>query len=71
MDKRGKKIIYLSRCLINQNLRFPGIAVSSGAITELISPIIENGIGIESLPCLERIAWDVLKEALFISISLS
>ena len=57
MDKRGKKIIYLSNCLLNQNLRFPGIAVESGAITDLLSILTENGIGIETLPCLERIGW--------------
>ncbi|MFX0042363.1 MAG: hypothetical protein ACFE8L_05590 [Candidatus Hodarchaeota archaeon] len=57
MDKRGKKIIYVSHCLLNQNLRFPGIAVQSGAIVELITILIRNGIGIELLPCLERKGW--------------
>ncbi|MBY8986354.1 MAG: hypothetical protein KGD65_14865 [Candidatus Lokiarchaeota archaeon] len=27
MDNRGMRIIYVSRCILNQNLRFPGIAV--------------------------------------------
>ena len=57
MDKRGKRIIYLSQCLFNQNLRFPGIAIERGAITDLLIPIIQNGIGIEPLPCLERLGW--------------
>ncbi|MFX1390624.1 MAG: hypothetical protein ACFE9Z_11210 [Promethearchaeota archaeon] len=57
MDKRGKQIIYISQCLLNQNLRFPGIAVKPGAISELLLPLINNGIGIESLPCLERLGW--------------
>ncbi|NVM38178.1 MAG: hypothetical protein HWN81_21470 [Candidatus Lokiarchaeota archaeon] len=65
MDKRGKKIIYLSQCLLNQNLRFPGIAVESGAIAELLIPIIKNGIGIEPLPCLERLGWGGVKRKTF------
>lgn len=56
-DKRGKRIVYFSRCILNQNLRFPGIAVKNGAITELIEPLLKNGIGIEQLPCLERMGW--------------
>lgn len=65
MDKRGKRIIYLSYCLLNQNLRFPGIAVESGALTELVIPIIKNGIGIEFLPCLERMGWGGVKRRTF------
>ncbi|UCC19298.1 MAG: hypothetical protein JSV62_14525, partial [Promethearchaeota archaeon] len=57
MDKRGKRIVYLSKCLLNQNLRFPGIAVESGAIAELLIPLINKGVGIEPLPCLERLGW--------------
>lgn len=65
MDKRGKKIIYLSHCLINQNLRFPGIAVESGALTELLVPLIKKGIGIEPLPCLERLGWGGVRRQIF------
>lgn len=57
MDKRGKRIVYVSHCLLNQNLRFPGLAVESGAIADLVTILIRNGIGIELLPCLERIGW--------------
>lgn len=65
MDKRGKRIIYLSHCLINQNLRFPGIAVESGALTELLISLIKNGIGIEPLPCLERLGWGGVRRQTF------
>ena len=65
MDNRGKRIIFLSQCLLNQNLRFPGIAVKSGAINELLTPIIEQGIGIEVLPCLERMGWGGVKRETF------
>ncbi|MFX0023347.1 MAG: hypothetical protein ACFE9S_13555 [Candidatus Hermodarchaeota archaeon] len=65
MDKRGWKIVYLSQCLLNQNLRFPGIAVESGVITELIEALIQHGIGIETLPCLERVGWGGVKRKTF------
>ena len=65
MDKRGKRIIYVSQCILNQNLRFPGIAIESGAISELLNPIIKNGIGIESMPCLERLGWGGVQRTTF------
>ncbi|MFX1418696.1 MAG: hypothetical protein ACFE9N_07235 [Promethearchaeota archaeon] len=65
MDKRGKKIIYLSQCLLNQNLRFPGIAVESGALIELIVSLIKKGIGLEPIPCLERLGWGGVKRKTF------
>jgi predicted secreted protein len=56
-DKRAKKIIFLSSCILNQNNRFPGIALYSGAISDLITPLLKAGIGLEQLPCLECMGW--------------
>ncbi len=56
-DKRSKKMVYLSHCLLNQNSRYPGIATHKGSIIELVDLIIEAGIGIEQLPCLECLGW--------------
>ncbi|MEX2684994.1 MAG: hypothetical protein Q6373_025690 [Candidatus Sigynarchaeota archaeon] len=56
-DKRGKRLVYMSSCLLNQNRRFPGIAVASGAISALVDALNERGIGIEQLPCMESLAW--------------
>jgi len=56
-DNRSRKIIYLGNCLLNQNIRFPGIGVCGGAFYDLVTPLIKRGIGIEQLPCLERIGW--------------
>jgi len=57
MDKRGQRIVYVSRCLLNQNLRFPGIATRAGAFKELVALFLRNDIGIEPLPCLETLGW--------------
>jgi len=56
-DRRGGRVVFISQCIANQNLRFPGIAVASGACEELVSMLMNNGVGIETLPCLERIGW--------------
>ena len=56
-DNRGRKIVYISNCLLNQNARSPGVAVRKGANTELIEIFLDNDIGIEQLPCLECILW--------------
>jgi len=57
MDKRGRRIVYVSRCLLNQNLRFPGIATRPGAFEELVALFLRNDIGIEQLPCMETLRW--------------
>ncbi len=56
-DKRSGKIIYLGNCLLNQNIRFPGIGICGGAIYDLVEPLMKCGIGIEQLPCMERLSW--------------
>jgi predicted secreted protein len=63
MDKRGKRVVYVSRCLLNQNLRFPGIAVRDGAFSEVLTLFLKNGIGIEQLPCLEALGWGGVSRA--------
>jgi len=56
-DKRGRKIVYVSRCILNCNAKFPGCADVPGVYTEIIHPIAEKGIGIEQMPCLEIMGW--------------
>ena len=57
MDKRGHQIVYVSPCLLNQNLRFPGIATKAGAFEELLALFAGNHIGVEQLPCMETLGW--------------
>lgn len=56
-DKRSRKIIYLGSCLLNQNIRFPGIGICGGAIVDFVEPLLKYDIGIEQLPCMERLSW--------------
>jgi len=56
-DNRGRRVVYVSRCLLNQNSRTPGIAVRKGAIAELVHIFLNNELGIEQLPCPECLFW--------------
>ncbi len=54
-DNRDRRVIFLNNCLLNQISRAPGVAYREGASTELIQLILDNGLSIEQLPCLECI----------------
>jgi predicted secreted protein len=56
-DNRSKRIVFIGNCMLNQNARFPGIAVKEGSFEKLVEIITKNGIGIEQLPCLECLGW--------------
>ena len=54
-DDRGKRVVFLNNCLLNQVSRAPGVAFRKAASTELIQVLLDNGVSIEQLPCLESI----------------
>jgi predicted secreted protein len=56
-DRRSKKIVFVSHCIINCNNKFPGYADISGAYTDFVIPILEAGVGIFQMPCCEVLGW--------------
>ena len=54
-DNRGKRIVYVNHCLLNQSARAPGAAFREGASAEFIQILLNSGLSIEQLPCLECI----------------
>ena len=56
-DKRSGKVVFVSNCILNINTKFPGYADAEGAFTEFIIPILEAGIGIFQMPCVEALCW--------------
>lgn len=56
-DRRSKKIVFVSHCIINCNSKFPGYADVAGAYTDFIIPILRAGIGIYQMPCCEVLGW--------------
>lgn len=56
-DERGRRVVLVSHCLLNENTRYAGGATRSGAVTEAIDELMASGYGIHQLPCPERLAW--------------
>lgn len=67
-DARGGRVIFLSHCLLNQNVRYLGGAGRAGGVDELVSRYLARGIGICQLPCPEQRAWGgVLKRRMLVA----
>ena len=54
-DIRGRKIVVLAHCILNQNAKLDRCAHCQGAIGELVSVLLENGIGILQMECPEML----------------
>ncbi len=44
-DRRSRKVVFLSYCLLNQNTKVYGIAIYAGAVVELVKAILDEGLG--------------------------
>ncbi|MDY6065620.1 MAG: hypothetical protein SPI59_04760 [Finegoldia sp.] len=53
MDIRGKKVVFLSHCILNQNSVVQLLARAKGAYRAIIEEIIKRDIGIYQMPCPE------------------
>ena len=56
-DERGRRVMLVSHCLLNQNTRYAGGATRPGAVAEAVDELVAAGYGIHQLPCPERLAW--------------
>ena len=56
-DERGRRVMLVSHCLLNQNTRYAGGATRPGAVAEVVDELVRAGYGIHQLPCPERLAW--------------
>jgi len=52
-DARGKKVLLVAHCVLNQNARIDECAYFPGAMPEIARDIVDSGIGIYQLPCPE------------------
>ena len=50
-DARGGRVVFLSHCLLNQNVRYLGGAGRAGGVSEVVDGYLGRGIGICQLPC--------------------
>ena len=56
-DERGKKVIFLSHCLLNENTRYLGGAFRKAGVDELIDALQKEGIGMVQMKCPEQKTW--------------
>lgn len=67
-DARGGRVVLLSHCLLNENVRYLGGAGRAGGVGEVASGYLARGIGICQLPCPEQRAWGgVLKRRMLVA----
>ena len=65
VDRRGKQVVFLAHCLLNENTRYLGGACRGGCVREIVDQCLAREIGIVQLPCPEQRAWGgVLKSRL-------
>lgn len=64
-DRRSKRVVFLSHCLLNQNTRYLGGACERGAVPPVVRECLDRGYGMVQMPCPEQHAWGgVLKRHL-------
>ena len=56
-DRRGGRVVLLSHCLLDQNVRYLGGAGRAGGVQEVVDRYLSRGVGIYQMPCPEQRAW--------------
>lgn len=56
-DGRGRRVLMVSHCLLNENVRYLGGSARSGAVDEVVDLARQYGVGLHQLPCPEMQAW--------------
>lgn len=56
-DGRGGRVVFVSHCLLNENVRYLGGACRPAAVDDLVDAWRQAGIGICQMPCPEQQAW--------------
>jgi predicted secreted protein len=56
VDARGNRVVFLSHCMLDENVRYLGGAFHPGAVPDVL-PLIRDGVGICQMPCPEMRAW--------------
>lgn len=50
-------MVFMSHCLLNENVRFLGGATRGGAVLDAVEPYLRDGVGVVQMPCPEQHAW--------------
>jgi uncharacterized protein YbbK (DUF523 family) len=56
-DDRGRRVVLLSHCVLNQNVRYLGGASRAAGFRETVDDYLDRGVGVHQMPCPEVRAW--------------
>ena len=56
-DERANRVVFVSHCILNENVRYLGGAFRQGAVDEVVDGLQHAGVGIHQMPCPEQRAW--------------
>jgi predicted secreted protein len=56
-DARSGQVVFVSHCMLNQNVRYLGGATQPGAVAEVVARLQRTRVGIVQMPCPEQRAW--------------
>ncbi len=56
-DRRSRRVVFVSHCILNENVRYLGGAGRRGSIDEVVDGFQAAGVGICQMPCPEQRAW--------------
>ena len=56
-DARGRRVVFLSHCLLDENTRYLGGAGRPGCVREIVDTCADAGLGMVQVPCPEEHAW--------------
>lgn len=62
-DERSNRVIFLSHCILNENTRYFGGAFRKGAVEEVVTELVEKGVGLIQMKCPEQKAWGGVQKA--------
>jgi uncharacterized protein YbbK (DUF523 family) len=56
-DRRSKRMVFLSHCILNENTRYLGGARRGGCVREIVEQCLAADVGMVQMPCPEQHAW--------------
>ena len=62
-DRRGRKLVVLAHCILNQNAKLDRCAHCPGAVSELVDLLLSNGIGMVQMDCPEMLHLGLDRQA--------
>ena len=56
-DARGREVVFLAHCLLDENTRYLGGACRACCVREVVDACLDAGLGVVQMPCPEQEVW--------------